>query len=105
MSAAGVVVAVLIAATPSPSPSPTRVDAELVTPGVPGFLITLAVVLACIPLFLSMTSKVRRVQYRGRLAEEAAAAEASPADPGVGGGAPDGGSSEGRQAPGRGPGG
>ena len=35
-----------------------------VSPGVLGFLVTLAVVLACIPLFRSMTSKIRGVQHR-----------------------------------------
>lgn len=37
---------------------------EDVSPGVIGFLVTLALVLACIPLFRSMTGKVRGVQHR-----------------------------------------
>lgn len=37
---------------------------EEVSPGVIGFLVTLALVLACIPLFRSMTSKLRGVQHR-----------------------------------------
>ena len=39
---------------------------EDVSPGVIGFLVTLALVLACIPLFRSMTGKLRGVQHRGR---------------------------------------
>ena len=46
-----------IAATVEPAP-------EDVSPGVLGFLVTLAVVLACIPLFRSMTSKIRGVEFR-----------------------------------------
>jgi hypothetical protein len=37
---------------------------EDVSPGVIGFLVTLALVLACIPLFRSMTGKLRGVQHR-----------------------------------------
>lgn len=37
---------------------------EDVSPGVLGFLVTLAVVLACIPLFRSMTGKIRGVEFR-----------------------------------------
>jgi hypothetical protein len=49
---------------------------EDVSPGVIGFLVTLALVLACIPLFRSMTGKLRGVQHRA-LPEEAAADDAS----------------------------
>jgi len=42
------------------------------SPGLIGFLVTLALVLACIPLFRSMTSKVRGVQYRDHADDVAA---------------------------------
>lgn len=45
----------------TPVPEPTAATG----PGIWGFLVTFALVLACIPLFLSMTRKVRGVQYRG----------------------------------------
>jgi hypothetical protein len=46
-----------VAASVEPAP-------EDVSPGVLGFLVTLAVVLACIPLFRSMTGKIRGVEFR-----------------------------------------
>lgn len=49
-----------------------------VSPGVLGFLVTLAVVLACIPLFRSMTTKIRGVQHRDPDSTEGPA----PDDPG-----------------------
>lgn len=54
-------------ATPEPSPGVDTLDPNAVTPGVLGFLVIFAVVLACIPLFLSMTGKLRRVEHRARL--------------------------------------
>lgn len=50
-----------------------------VSPGVLGFLVTLAVVLACIPLFRSMTSKIRGVQHRDP--DQQAAGEPAPRAP------------------------
>lgn len=47
-------------ATPTPVPEP----AAATGPGIAGFLVTFALVLACIPLFLSMTRKVRGVRFR-----------------------------------------
>ncbi|MBX9247057.1 hypothetical protein ICW40_19895 [Actinotalea ferrariae] len=76
-----------VASTQTPGPAEPElqegVDPDSVTPGVLGFVVTLFAVLACIPLFLSMTKKIRGVQHRGRLeaeaeAEAAAGAEASP---------------------------
>lgn len=60
VDAAADVAARLGAATPTPSPAP----AAATGPGIAGFLVTFALVLACIPLFLSMTRKVRGVSYR-----------------------------------------
>jgi hypothetical protein len=46
-------------------PEPVEgVDPSDVSPGLLGFLVTFAVVLACIPLFLSMTRKLRGVSRR-----------------------------------------
>ncbi|HEY3436437.1 MAG TPA: hypothetical protein VGK35_02000 [Actinotalea sp.] len=53
---------ILAAATPPP----TTVDPTTVTPGVVGFLVIFAVVLACIPLFRSMVGKLRGVERRAR---------------------------------------
>ena len=68
----------LLAGTPLtavPSPTPTPDAAPVTGPGVVGFLVTFALVVACIPLFLSMTRKIRGVRYR----DEQASAE-GPAD-------------------------
>ena len=64
-------------AVPSPAPSP-NVDADLVTPGVWGFVITALVMIAVILLIIDMVRRMRRVNYRAeirqRLEDEAAAA-------------------------------
>lgn len=78
-----------LAATSTPSPSPTSnllqgIDPGDVSPGLLGFLPVFVIALACIGLFLSLTSKLRKVNRRQeRLdAEEAAAqAAAAPEDP------------------------
>jgi len=70
------------ASTPSPAPSP-NVDADLVTPGVWGFVITAAIMVVVILLIIDMVRRMRRVNYRAeirqRLADEAAAASGAPA--------------------------
>ena len=48
------------------------VNPDDVSPGLLGFLVIFAAALACIPLFRSMTSKLRGVEYRGRQEEDAA---------------------------------
>lgn len=67
-----------VGATPSPDPGLRQgVDPVDVTPGVLGFLVIFAAALACIPLFRSMTTKVRRIEYLAqREADEAAEADA-----------------------------
>lgn len=55
------------AATPAPTPVPQAQTG----PGIAGFLVTFALVLVCIPLFLSMTRKIRGVGYRDAGAHEA----------------------------------
>ena len=58
-----------------------------VSPGVIGFLVTLALVLACIPLFRSMTGKVRGVQHRDPAGQaDDAAPDADEGRPGAGAG-------------------
>ncbi|MHA7986064.1 hypothetical protein ACX9R5_09670 [Rathayibacter sp. CAU 1779] len=70
----------LLAATPSPTP--TTPNADLVTPGVWGFIITLCVGVATILLVWDMMRRVRRTRYRAEVnakldAEEAARAGGS----------------------------
>ena len=55
-----------LGATGDPSTPPPTVDPSTVTPGVVGFLVIFAVVLASIPLFRSMTGKLRGVDRRAR---------------------------------------
>ena len=67
---------------PAPSPVPTSgVDADLVTPGVWGFVITFLLVVAVVLLIIDMTRRIRRVTYRAQVKEqlegEALAAEAA----------------------------
>ncbi len=56
----------LLAATPSPSPS---VNADLITPGVVGFLAILFVAAATVLLITDMNRRIRRTRYRGELRE------------------------------------
>ena len=69
-------------ATPSPAPSP-NVNADLVTPGVWGFVITAVIMVVVILLIIDMVRRMRRVNYRAeirqRLEDEAAAASNKPA--------------------------
>jgi hypothetical protein len=71
-----------LTASPVPSPSP-GFDENLVTPGVWGFAITFAVMVAVILLIVDMTRRIRRVTYRAQVKEqlEAEAAAAAGADP------------------------
>jgi len=68
---------------PTPSPVPTSgVDAELVTPGVWGFVVTFLLVIVVVLLIIDMTRRIRRVTHRAQV-HEALAAEAA-ADEGHG---------------------
>ena len=58
----------LLAAVPTPSPSPSF-NADLITPGVTGFLAILVVAAATVLLIVDMNRRVRRVRYRGELRE------------------------------------
>ncbi|MBO1751941.1 hypothetical protein J4G33_09010 [Actinotalea sp. BY-33] len=55
---------------------------EAVTPGLLGFLVIFLAVLVCIPLFLSMTGKLRRVEHRRRREDTEEGAGSEPDQPG-----------------------
>lgn len=79
LGSAPLVGAVTTTGSPSPSPSPDEqqgLDPVDVSPGLLGFLPVFLIALVCVGLFLSLTSKLRKVNRRqARLdAEEAAAA-------------------------------
>lgn len=61
----------LLSVAPSPASSLT-VDKEAVTPGVVGFVAILLVTAATVLLILDMVRRIRRVRYRGELAERRA---------------------------------
>ncbi len=62
---------------PTPSPVPTSgVDADLVTPGVWGFVVTFLLVVVVVLLIIDMTRRIRRVTHRAQV-KEALAAEAA----------------------------
>ena len=78
---AGALTAQVVLATPSPSPG--ELDPNDVSPGLLGFLVIFGVVLLCIPLFRSMSGKIRRVERRAEAAGDDDApgpAEDRPAD-------------------------
>ncbi|AZS44187.1 hypothetical protein E1I21_07890 [Microbacterium oleivorans] len=63
----------------TPSPTPTGPPAELVTPGVAGFIAIAVVAIVIVLLAIDMLRRIRRAQYRTDVnemldAEEAAAA-------------------------------
>ncbi|WP_022900564.1 hypothetical protein [Humibacter albus] len=64
----------LLAATSTPSPKAP--NADLVTPGVWGFVITLAVAVATILLIWDMMRRVRRTRYRAEVNAKLDAEEA-----------------------------
>jgi len=77
--------ALLLAATPSPTTTTTpKVDADLVTPGLWGFVLLFFLALAVYFLGRSMARRVRRVNQRARLEAELQEAEASDEEPGEG---------------------
>lgn len=65
---------VLLAVTPSPSPS-LSVAEDSVTPGVVGFVTMALLTVAVVLLILDMTRRIRRVRYRGEIADRRASAE------------------------------
>ncbi len=63
----------MLVASVAPSPSPSlKVDPGSVTPGIVGFLAILLVAAGAVALAVDMVRRVRRVRYRGELAERRA---------------------------------
>jgi hypothetical protein len=54
-------------ASPTPTPGP---DADLVTPGIWGFVITFAVIVAVVVLIIDMARRMRQVTYRAQVREQ-----------------------------------
>jgi hypothetical protein len=64
------------------TPPPNEIDPNIVTPGVLGFVVTIALVLIVTVLVVDMTRRTRRLRYRAEAnakldAEEAAERDAS----------------------------
>lgn len=62
------ILATLALSVPTPGPEP-----EDVTPGVWGFVATLAVILVAVLLIIDMVRRIRRVTYRAEVRERLAA--------------------------------
>jgi len=87
----GGVALTIAAAVPSPSPTPAGVPLEQrATPGLLGFVVTFAIALAAIGLFLSLTRHLRIVDRRARqrAEEDSAAHDVPTGEPTVPGDAP-----------------
>ena len=65
--------------TATPTPTPPPFDANLVTPGVVGFVVTLGLIVATIFILIDMSRRTRRVTYRAQIAERLDAEEAAAA--------------------------
>jgi preprotein translocase subunit SecD len=63
-------------ATPGPE---DQADANLVTPGVAGFILTIGVAIAVVLLVVDMTRRIRRINYRAQANERLDAEEAAEA--------------------------
>jgi hypothetical protein len=72
----------LIAAVPTPAPTPTsNVDADAVTPGVWGFVVTAAIGVLVILLIVDMIRRLRRLNYRAQIRARLEAEQAAGAGP------------------------
>jgi hypothetical protein len=69
----------LVTTTPTPGPA-EDFDPNLVTPGVWGFVITFAIVVAVVLLVVDMVRRTRRVTYRAAVNEQLDAEEAAARD-------------------------
>ncbi|MEO8263815.1 MAG: hypothetical protein ABI566_14695 [Pseudolysinimonas sp.] len=56
-----------LAASPTPPPD---FDEDLVTPGIWGFVLTIAVIIAVVLLIIDMVRRIRRVTYRAQVREQ-----------------------------------
>ncbi|MEO8908011.1 MAG: hypothetical protein ABI310_08040 [Microbacteriaceae bacterium] len=63
------------AATSTPTPAPKVPNADLVTPGVWGFLVIFLIAIVTILLVLDMTRRIRRTRYREEIAAKLDAEE------------------------------
>jgi hypothetical protein len=61
---------------PSPTPTP-GLDLDTVTPGVWGFVLTIAIIVAVILLIIDMVRRIRRVNYRAQVQQQLADEEAA----------------------------
>jgi hypothetical protein len=59
----------ILAASPVPTPDP-GFDTDTVTPGIWGFVLTIAVILAVVVLVVDMVRRIRRVNYRAQVREQ-----------------------------------
>ena len=66
--------------TPTPTPGEFTGDANAVTPGVVGFIVTFLIAAITVLLILDMTRRVRRVRYRAEVQEKLAAEAAEAGD-------------------------
>ncbi|TAM68355.1 MAG: hypothetical protein EPN48_10050 [Microbacteriaceae bacterium] len=60
----------------TPTPAPKAPNADLVTPGVWGFLVIFLIAIVTILLVLDMTRRIRRIRYREEIAAKLDAEEA-----------------------------
>lgn len=67
----------MLRSLPAATPTPLPFDPDMVTPGVIGFVATLALILATIVLLVSLNRRIRRVNYRAEIAERLDAEEAA----------------------------
>ena len=67
-------------ADPTPAPGEFTGDANSVTPGVVGFVVTFLIAAITVLLIIDMTRRVRRVRYRAEVQEKLAAEAAEAAD-------------------------
>jgi hypothetical protein len=65
----------VLTAIPTPTPTP-GFDPNQVGPGIWGFVLTLAVIVAVILLIIDMVRRIRRVNYRAQVRQQLADEEA-----------------------------
>lgn len=70
---ASYVIVFLADPTPSPAPGEFTGDANAVTPGVVGFIVTFFIAAITVLLLIDMTRRVRRVRYRAEVQAKLAA--------------------------------
>ena len=66
----------MLTAIPTPTPTP-GFDPNAVGPGIWGFVLTIAVIVAVILLIIDMVRRIRRVNYRAQVRQQLADEEAA----------------------------